>query len=438
MADSLKGNPDYVADLKDHALTGADIARKWGVYKSTVNKHRAKLGLKRDATQAAPTAGADDETLRGRAVFNSDGGEFIDVQTTEELRGNWDDIFRRFNRDPNEFVIVDDTVRMSIWQQSKRTESGDRDVIDLYAYSASFKRKISAGIDVDGMIDSLRKWKPTRALIWSDATPVTMFVGWADWQLGKGDGDGTAGTTQRILDSFEATEKRIRLLQKQGLNIEGLLIGNMGDHTEMVTGHYTAQRATTDLNLREQLTLALELNLTGIKALAPLVDEVTYAACLCNHGQWQREAGKQITDDSDNATGFLGDTLRTVCDLHPNLSHLNWIVPTDEMITTGTFSGVRVAMAHGHKISGAEENWLSKQSGWLQATHEFRPGLWLTAHRHTASIDDFGSYYRIQCTTVDPGSKSFTDATGKFSSQGTTTLLIGKHDKRRFSHYEVL
>lgn len=432
----LFDDPAFVADFNNTSLSGSQLAAKWGPDKATLNRWRKRDGVVAEpTTQAVASAPAD--TLSGRAVFDSDGGEFVDVQTTE-LLSDFDDIFRRFNRDPGEFVIVDDTVRVSNWQQSKRLENGERDVINLFSYSARFKRRISAGIDVNGMVESLRAWKPATTLVWPDGEPVTMFVGWADWQLGKGDGDGTEGTKQRILDGFEATEARIRSLQKQGVNITALLIGNMGDHTEMVTGHYTAQRATTDLNLREQLTLALELNLTGIKTLAPLVEETTYAACLCNHGQWQREAGKQITDDSDNATGFLGDTLRTVCDLHPTLSHLNWIIPRDEMITTGVFSGVPVAMSHGHKTTGPEETWLSKQSGWLQATQDFRPELWITAHRHTAAVNDFGPYHRVQCTTVDPGSKSFTDATGKFSTQGTTTFLIGRHNIRRFSHYEVL
>jgi hypothetical protein len=74
----------------------------------------------------------------------------------------------------------------------------------------------------------------------------------------------------------------------------------------------------------------------------------------------------------------------------------------------------------------------------MQVTQDFRPHLWFTAHRHTASVTDYGPYHRIQCTTEDPGSKSFTDGTGKFSTRGTTTALIGRHSPRSFSHYEVL
>lgn len=423
-------------------LSSRTASAVYGVGKSTVNGHRAGVcGCADEATINPELRVADPAVDRGRCDYGPEGGEFTDVTSTEPLKlaSDWDAVFRKFSLDPAEFVIIDDTVRCSTWQQSARTKDGDRDVVQLFAYKARFARKQAGAADIAELTKHLRSWSPARRTIHvNDGTPVTMFVGWADWQLGKGEGDGTKGTTQRVLDSFEKTADRIVKLQRDGINIERLLIANMGDHTEAVTGHYTSQTYSVDLNQRDQLNLAIELNLTGIKALAPLVEHTTYAACLCNHGQWQRLAGKQITDDADNSTGFIGDTLKTVCELHPSLAHLDWIIPRDEMITTGAFSGVNIAMGHGHKIGGNEDVWLAKQTQWLQTTSDFRPHLWFTAHRHTASLEDYGPYHRIQCTTNDPGSKSFTDGTGKFSTRGTTTALIGQHNARRFSHYEVL
>jgi len=428
---SLLDEALYIVDLRNDELSGPEVARKWGIGKSTVNDHRNKLEPVEAAKATAPL-------LTGSIKIGPDGGEFIDVQTTEPLLSDWSDIFKRFNRDPDEFEIVGDTVRMSNWQQSKALEDGTRDIVNLYSYRATFTRRASALVDVAEITSSLRKWKPAQNNTPRMGPPLTMFVGWADWQLGKGEGDGTAGTTQRLLDSFQATTDRITAMRKRGINVDGLLLANMGDHTEAVTGHYTSQTYSVDLNQRDQLNLAIELNLTGIKALAPMFDQATYSATLCNHGQWQRVAGKALTDDSDNSTGFIGDTLKTVCNLHPALSHMDWLIPRDEMITTGTFSGVNLSMAHGHKISSAEDTWLAKQSLWLQATRRFETELWATAHRHTASVDDFGAYSRVQCSTEDPGSKSFTDGTGKFSTQGTTTFLIGSHLKRKYSDWEVL
>lgn len=420
------------------AMSASAAARFLNVGATVTKEHRNRVCLCTKPEPVEPEPAVEDKST---CDYGPEGGEFKDVASDRPLAlaSDWDAVFRKFNLDPNDFVIVDDTVRCSTWQQSKALEDGTRDVVQLYSYRARFARKTVGATDLAELTASLRAWKPTRRTLYvNDGTPVTMFVGWADWQLGKGEGDGTKGTTARVLASFEAVADRVRKLQSEGLNIERILLANMGDHTEAVTGHYTSQTYSVDLNQRDQLNLAIELNLTGIKALAPLVPHVTYAACLCNHGQWQRLGGKQFTDDADNSTGFIGDTLKTVCDLHPALSHVDWIIPRDEMITTGTFSGVNVAMGHGHKIGGNEETWLAKQSAWLQTTQHFTPELWATAHRHTASLEDFGPYHRIQCTTNDPGSKSFTDGTGKFSTRGTTTFLIGRHDPRKFSHYEVL
>lgn len=430
----LLEDPAFIADL-DSSTPASHLARNWRIGETTFKKYRR---ARRNALMNTTAASSDTGNLTGRADVNTDGGEFIDVETTAPVH-DWAEIFTRFNLDPTKYRIVDDTVRMSTWQQSKRLENGDRDTIWLYSYRARFERITGSDIDVDGMIAALRAWKPTRNTSRPLGEEVTYFDGWADWQLGKGEGDGTAGTKQRIIDGFEKSHDRIVALRKQGHNVSSLLIGNMGDHIEAVAGHYTSQTYSVDLNQRDQLNLALELNLLGIKILAPLFEHVTYAACLCNHGQWQRIAGKQFTDDSDNATGFIGDTLNTICNLHPNLGHIDWQIPRDEMITTVTTqSGVRVAMNHGHKQSGDEGSWLAKQTAFLQTTRGFLPELWIDAHKHSAALDDFGPYHRIRCTTQDPGSKSFTDGTGKFASQGTTSFLIGRHDRRKFSHYEVL
>ncbi len=58
----------------------------------------------------------------------------------QAANGDWSGVLRHFGLDPNEFTVVDDTVRMSSWEQSKRLENGDRDTVWLYSYRARFKR----------------------------------------------------------------------------------------------------------------------------------------------------------------------------------------------------------------------------------------------------------------------------------------------------------
>ena len=415
------------ADLK---LAGYKIG------KESINKHRrGACGCSENGTVPAPVETAP--SLSGKMDQRPDGGEFIDVQTTERVT-DWSHIFERFNLDPSEFEIVGDTVRCSTWQQSKALDDGTRDVVNLFSYRASFRRKVAGGIDASDLIAHVRSWKPTTSPTPTNGAGLSYVVGLADWQLGKGEGSGTKGTIERLRKSLAGIVAHIGSLRREGLSLTHLALVNLGDHTEGVQGSYASQTHTVDLNTRDQISLALELNMHWIKTLVPMFETATYAACMCNHGQLARGTGKtNVTDDADNATGLIGDTLKVVCDLHPDLAHIEWAVPRDEMITTFTASGINIASAHGHKISGNEENWLAKQSQYLTQAKRFIPELWFTAHKHHADVKDYGPYARIQATTVDPGSKYFLDMSGMYSRPGTTVFVAGDSLAGGWDHYRI-
>lgn len=387
------------------------------------------------ASIAQPT---ETETT-AKLELGSDGGEFTDVRSEQPI-ADWSHVFAQFNLDPDEFTIVDDTVRMSMWQTSRRTDDGDRDVQNLYSYKARFKRKDQYA-DADTlarMIERLQGVQAPRKT--RKADPVSLFVGLADWQLGKsyGPGQGTAQTLDRINASKAAILTYLDDRKRLGYSVEKIILANMGDPIENVQASYANQLYSVDLNTRDQLTLAIDTTLEWIRDLAPYAP-IQYTATLCNHGQMSRgTAGKSnATDDADNASGFIGDTVRTVVQHIPGLAGTEFTIPRDNMITTVQASGVNLALAHGHKISGNEQAWLAKQTNALN--HQgYRTDLWVTAHRHSASIDDFGPYRRIQCTTVDPGSKWFTDSTGVYATPGTTVFLAGEHLPFKFTDWEVL
>ena len=123
----------------------------------------------------------------------------------------------------------------------------------------------------------------------------------------------------------------IRSRRELGYEIERIILANMGDLTEGVSGSYASQPYSVDLNLRDQLTLGVNLTLEWIRTLAPLVQHFEYAACLCNHGALSRNGGKSnITDESDNAAGLIADTVRKVCDHIPRLSGIESRLPAIE------------------------------------------------------------------------------------------------------------
>lgn len=363
-----------------------------------------------------------------------DGGEFTGIKSATPLT-DWSHIFEKFGLSPDEFEIDGDTVRCSMWNQSA-AHNGERDVITLYAYRAKFKRKAKADEGIlNDLIANVRNWTPNpRPEAAGD--PVTVVVGLADWQLGKGEGDGTPGTVKRLTSALAGVQRYIEAQLDNGRNIERIVLANLGDHIEAVQGSYANQPATVDLNLRDQLTLALEINMQWIRAMNDYAP-VTYTATLCNHGQWARSGHDSVMGDADNATGFIGDQLQMICK-HNGGIEIDFNIPREDMITTGTFSGVNLAMAHGHKISGNEATWLATQSQALTHRERFIPDLWLTAHRHHAQITDYGPYTRIQATTVDPGSKWLYDAKGVYSTPGVTVFLTGEHLPMKWDDYKVI
>ncbi len=369
-----------------------------------------------------------------------DGGEFTTGGLEQPIADDWGPVLKGFGLDPNVFEVDGDKVRMSKWQQSKRLENGDRDIVWMYSYKAIFRRKKSAGVSQDEF-DSYRArvqgFKPLKRTLGTGlGEPCSFVVNWADWQLGKSAGGGVIATIERVEQSLEKTEQRIKQLKKLGKNIEGLVIANMGDPVEGCDGNYASQLFTVELTQREQLLLALDLWTQGIKTLSPLTDHTTFLSVISNHGEWMRRGGKQVTSDSDSADGFLADTLKRIFAGSEYVD--KWVIPHDEMTIQHEISGVPVAFAHGHKISGKEIDWLRAQSIRLLREHGTEPKLWFTAHKHHVKGEDMGPWWRWQCPSLDGGSKWFLDMAGVWSTPGTLTMLVGQHDKRYWSDMEVL
>lgn len=385
--------------------------------------------------------------VEAKVTVGSEGGEFSTGQLDDplDLADGWDEVLRSFGLDPAVFEVVDDTVRMSKWQQSKRLDNGHRDLVWLYSYRARFRRRPerrSPAVDVDELRSYVRSWtvrRPEVGLADTEAlneAPCTFVVGWADWQLGKSAGGGVEATVAKIRESFELAAARLEQLRRYR-NVERVAVVNMGDPTESCYGQYASQLFTVELTQREQLNLALDLWLEGVRMLRPDV----FASVLSNHGEWTRTgAGERpVTSDSDSVDGYLADTLRRVLDGRPECPS-EWHIPGDNMVTAMTLSDVPVAAAHGHRIKSLakEREWLTEQSTMLRRRHRFDPEIWLTAHYHHLRVDDCGPWWRIQHPTLDGGSKWFEDQTGQWSTPGTATYLVGRHDVRGWSDLAVL
>ena len=369
---------------------------------------------------------------------------------------DWAPVLRHFGLDPDTFEIVDDTVRMSSWQTSRGLDDGTRSTVTLWAYRARFKRTAVRlpGLDLDALATRVHKFRPRptpvrRVILGAPSTFTTVT---ADWQLGKGEGEGVTGTVARVHDALQQSVDRLLELRRAGRNVTAGAMLDSGDSTESPCGHYDTQLFEATLTTREQLLLAGDLKALWIRTMAPLVDDYLVAGSLCNHGEFGSTGTgtKQQTSASDNSTAYVLEVLKRILDGRPGYDHIQWGIPHDEYVTLHNLTGVPVAMTHGHKMPGgkAEEDWLKSQGIRILREHGIEPRLWITGHRHHVDVKDFGWANRIQCPSLDYGSKWLADQGGKWSSPGTLTMLVGQHEQaggsmdrasfRGFSDLQVL
>lgn len=384
------------------------------------------------------------ETAKARLDMTSEGGEFTGVELTSPIvDDDWSRVFRIFNKNPAEFEIVDDTVRESTWQSSARADDGSRDLIQLWSYSARFKRKHKARLtdaDIEARRAEVRKWKLPKANVddWG-TTPVAAVINLADIQGGKSEGGGVAATSQRLLDGLANVQAYIDRMSKQH-NLTELVLVNNGDPIEGCAGNYASQMFTVELNLRGQMNFVLDHWALYAKQLFPQFPKARFVSVLCNHGEFGRMGGpKNQTSDSDNAGGFLAETLRRVLD-RPEFNHVEWDIPHDAMNVYPTVANVPMGFNHGHKIQGSDatgfEKWLNGQVRGDAGAHAAK--VWVTAHRHHFQAFDLGSATAFQAPSLDGGSKWLRDMTGKYSRSGILAFLVGEHDRMNWSDLAFL
>lgn len=384
-----------------------------------------------------------DAAGKGRIDLTSDGGSIDSVVVNEPISDDWSPVFSLFKLNADEFEIVDDTVRMSTWQQSKALEDGTRDVVQLYAYSARFKRKPKQRLsddEIEARRSEVKLWRLPAFMPAVTDTPVAAVINLADVQGGKSEGGGVAATQKRLLDGLENIQAWLERMQNDH-DINEIVIANNGDPLEGCAGNYASQMFTVELNTRGQMNFVLDMWELYAKTLFPQFNKGQFVSVLCNHGEFNRLGGaKNHTGDSDNAGGFLAETLQRVLSARTEFDHVQWTIPHDQMNVYPTVAGVPMAFNHGHKIPGNDANgfekWLNGQVRGDHQAHAAR--IWQTAHRHHFAAWDMGSCSVFQAPSLDGGSKWLTDMTGRYSRSGILTYLVGEHSPLGWSDMAFL
>lgn len=353
----------------------------------------------------------------GEMDVSPDGVEFKQVKSLVPLTtaGDWRHVFENFNLDPEKFDIVGDTVRYKAWQQSKRTESGDRDIITLYSCGARFKRKALTGDrEVGKLVRRARSMKVTPEFSDGDAAFV-FAVG--DLQLGKVDGDGTEGIVRRFYSSLEAAVAEAGRHRGEFARVHLPWLG------DCVEGHVSqgGRLATRqDLTLTEQIDLLENLMLDQVRAFAGLAPRVTVVSVPGNHDETTRQFATR--GDDSHAVQALRSVTKAIR-FNPGFDHVETHLPgPDELTVTLDVAGTRIVHAHGHQWRpGKHFDWWSGQAFGRHDAEQ--ADVLLAGHLHHFTVDSSGARRFIRVPSFEAESTWWRHRTGEVGDPGGVTFL---------------
>lgn len=279
-------------------------------------------------------------------------------------------------------------------------------------------------INVDDLIASIGKKRPKPPV--STGEGVAYVVPAGDLQLGKVDGDGSAGTVDRFLEKTELAAKRLKDLRRLGRKVDSIYLPWLGDCIEgtVSQGGALAAGGRLDLTLTEQIRIYRRLMLEQIKTFSNLAERIVVVAVPGNHDEAERAGGKVVRryDDSWAIEGAVAvfDALR----LADGYDHISLVTPgRDELTVALDVAGTPVGFAHGHQFGRDPVKWWSGQSHGLQPIGSTT--LLLGAHLHHLRIEQTGAKTFLQIPALDGGSTWWRHKTGQDAPAGLVSLLIG-------------
>lgn len=347
-------------------------------------------------------------------------GEEGTVTTTPMIGDNhpdWDAVLRVWGLDPEKFSVVE-PVLFNVWGDPTGT------------LNRQWKGKVvqrataRAGVDLEDLISEIKKHKPKKPAATGDSA---FIVALSDWQIGRGDpGDGLKEVVQRVLESIDSVERRIKELRKSGRTLGQLVVVGLGDIVEGCGDEFYAMGTfTSEADRRDQVKIARRLIRDAIARWANHFDDVLVAAVGGNHGE-NRRNGKAFTTFNDNDDVAVFEQVAEVFGANPEAyGHIKFVLPTHKLALTIEVQGKILGLTHGHlaRNSGNVEQKVRKWLADQALGRQFECDILLTGHYHHLRAVDWGSVMWLQ-TPAMCNSLWFTQSTGQWAQTGTLTLTI--------------
>jgi hypothetical protein len=404
----LLGNADYVADLGS-AMSNNQIAKKWGVGKSTVEGHRSRV------TGGHPVrAVSGDEYIRERDVSSdssSDGSMGAEwIRQRPVTLGDAEAWVASSGKDPDDYTISVRTIAYGAGLWSNRMAATPK---------LGGRLKMPPADELIRVVD---KWVPPKRVKRSYGGGDFVITP-ADPQFGKTDWNGDhKETIERMLGSYAAAAEFVEAYRPRQV-----IIAALGDDVENINS-VSSQRGTNSLALTEQIRVARRVALEGLKMFAPLCEEVVYLAVPSNHGSVRIGPKAPENHVLDDYGIEIAEQLRDVAANSEKLSNVTVIVPefNYESLAYRTSSGTTLGLAHGHQVQSADA--LGKW--WAGQSHGRMPmaaaDIALFGHWHSLRLQQSGdARWLFVSPAQDGGSSWFTNKTGERSRTGMLGFTTG-------------
>jgi hypothetical protein len=332
---------------------------------------------------------------------------------------DWAELLAVWDLDPAEYEVVE-PVQYRAWDAG----IGEGNVQRLFYYRANIRRRSAGGVSADELVDAIAKWRPRK-----QADPVegglSYVVAAGDLQLGKPDGEGTAGTVERFLTKTDAAVARLKELRRLGRPVSEITLPWLGDCIEGLysQGGALAAAGRLDLSITEQVRVFRRLMLHQVKVFAPLADRVVIPVVPGNHDEGQR-VGKVVRSYTDSWAVEGAAAVSDAISLSGGFENVSFVFPQDDELTiTLDVAGTPTGFAHGHQFGRDPIKW------WAGQAHGMQPigsaTLLMGAHLHHLRVEQTGAKSFLQIPALDGGSQWWKHRTGQDSPAGLVTLLVG-------------
>jgi len=274
-------------------------------------------------------------------------------------------------------------------------------------------------VNLDELLASIRTpKKPTPSAI--DA-PVYV-VALADMQIGKPDGDGTAGTVRRVLDAHARALARFRDLRKRGKAGEVVIVV-AGDCIEGTESQGSRLLARLDCDVTTQVRIYRRLLAEIVTDYADKADRVRVAVVPGNHDEAKRVGDRMATNYTDSWALEGAASVADALDI-AGYENVAWIMPShDELTVTLDVAGTTLGVLHGHQTRGKMDTWLAAQAQGRYAIGT--ADLIISGHYHHLRVQQLGPTTWVQTPALDGASLWWRHAGHTDAPPGMVTLLSG-------------